>query len=336
MAIGDPVIQQNATTSGESGENLDNGPLKSLERNLYAPIKLTYPSDLNSPKKLHSVKFQATEVVAATWGDVQKSFTDKTNAVTDAFKEEQAKLAAVTDNKTITEIPGAIAGTLFQDGLNAITSGTANEQVKKIIGSTKTPYSKSGDTITLYMPDNAEFSQGANYNQIGILEAASSIPFLGKVPSMALSAFQNSAAKVALNSFGYVFNPQEQVLFEGIEFRTFSMSFTLTPYSSSEAKEIRDIIKSFRKNAAPTIQTGGAGFFFTPPSVFNITFLYDGKENKNINKIKPCVLTDVTVNYAPNGTWSTYEDGSPVQTALTLSFKEIELVDRNSIETGGY
>ena len=185
------------------------------------------------------------------------------------------------------------------------------------------------------MPDNAEFNYAASYNQIGLLEAAASVPILGAIPNAILSTLNNAAVKVGLNSMGYVFNPQEQVLFDGITFRTFSMSFTLTPFSATEANEIKNIIRAFRRNAAPTIASGGAGFFFIPPSAFDITFMYNNAENPNINKIKRCVLTDVNVNYAPNGTWSTHNDGSPVQTALTLSFKEIELVDRAAVE-GGY
>jgi len=37
------------------------------------------------------------------------------------------------------------------------------------------------------------------------------------------------------------------------------------------------------------------------------------------------------VDYAPNG-WSAMVDGMPAQTILTLSFREIDLVDRTSIE----
>jgi hypothetical protein len=184
------------------------------------------------------------------------------------------------------------------------------------------------------MPDPAEFSQSAHYNQVGALEAAASVPYLGKVPSMVQSTLQNPAMRVALNSMGYVFNPQEQVLFEGIDFRTFSMSFTLTPYSKEESTQIKEIIKAFRKNSAPTIITKSLGFFFTPPCVFEIKFMYGNSVNPNIPQLKRCVLTEVGVNYAPNGTWSTFDDGTPVQTTLTLNFKEIELIDSAAIEAG--
>jgi hypothetical protein len=113
------------------------------------------------------------------------------------------------------------------------------------------------------------------------------------------------------------------------------MSFTLTPYDYDESVTIANIIKTFRKNAAPTIQTGGvSGFFYIPPAIFDIEFLYGGSVNLKINKIQPCFLTDVTVNYAPNGMWTTYNDGTPVQTTLSLSFKESVLVDSAAIEKG--
>jgi hypothetical protein len=143
----------------------------------------------------------------------------------------------------------------------------------------------------------------------------------------------NSAAKLALNKMGYAFNPQSQVLFQGIHFRTFEMSFTFSPKSAREAQQVQKIIKLFRSYAAPTIVTGAAGFFYTPPGIFNLSFRKDGAINPNINKITDCVLENVTVNYAPNG-WSSYKDGQPVQTTMDLSFKETVLVDRVKIQQG--
>jgi hypothetical protein len=252
-------------------------------------------------------------VATEAFNTAQSELVDAASGVVNFFKNPGSSLSAL--------------GGQFSDA-------SSNVNNFKPLSYTQTPTGNANDTITLYMPDNAEFSYNASYNQIGLLDAAASVPKLGAVPNAILSTLRNDAARVALNSMGYVFNPQEQVLFEGINFRTFSMSFTLTPFSRTEASEISNIIKTFRKNAAPTIQTGGAGFFFVPPSVFEVSFLYNGAENPNINKLKRCVLTDVNVNYAPNGTWSTHDDGSPVQTALTLSFKEIELVDRTAVESG--
>ena len=187
--------------------------------------------------------------------------------------------------------------------------------------------------VSLYMPDSLSFQYVSNYGEVSIMDAASALPGIGKIPGFIQSVMDNPAAKLALNKMGYAFNPQSQVLFQGIDFRTFEMSFTFSPKSAREAQQVQKIIKLFRSYAAPTIVTGAAGFFYTPPGVFNLSFRKDGAVNPNINKITDCVLENVTVNYAPNG-WSSYKDGQPVQTTMDLTFKETVLVDRAKIQQG--
>ena len=50
--------------------------------------------------------------------------------------------------------------------------------------------------------------------------------------------------------------------------------------------------------------------------------------------INDCVLKDIQVNYAPNG-WATYTDGYPVQTTISLTFGEINLVNKNTMQASG-
>ena len=65
----------------------------------------------------------------------------------------------------------------------------------------------------------------------------------------------------------------------------------------------------------------------------DVSFLYNGAKNPNLNYIKRSVIESIEVNYAPNG-WAAHEDGAPVQTTITLGFKEMFLVDRKAIEQG--
>ena len=75
--------------------------------------------------------------------------------------------------------------------------------------------------------------------------------------------------------------------------------------------------------------------FFKVPDSFILQFVQlNGGENGYITKVKESVLTSVDVNYAPNGIWSAHADGSPTQINLTLSFKEIALIDQTAIENG--
>jgi len=321
--------------------NGETGPLAALQgREKYISESLSYPRDLNSDGKKHSVQFVARPVKANgnPIDATKKVLTDIAVGTAEVAEEVATDVVQATSDVVAGKKSASQAiGDLYYKSADQVS--VKLQEAYKI--NIKAPYvaktSPSATTINLYMPDGIEFGQHANYNQIGVLDAAASVPFLGKIPSAILSTLRNDQFRLTLNSMGYVFNPREQVLFEGIDFRTFSMSFTFTPFSADESAQVKAIIKAFRKNAAPTIQRDAIrGFFYVPPAVFDIIFLNDGKPNNNINKLKECVLTDVTVNYAPNGTWSTYGDGMPVQTTLNLSFKEIELVDSDDIDKRGY
>jgi hypothetical protein len=198
---------------------------------------------------------------------------------------------------------------------------------------TKSTKKNTAATIALYMPETVAFSQEAQYGNLSLAQAAGSVPGLGKIPRGLTSILQNDAVRLTLSAAGFAFNPQQQLLFEGIDFREYEMTFTFTPSSVDETNNINEIIKTFRYHAAPEIG-GIGGFFFTPPSIFQVSFHYNGKQNKNIHQLKRSVLKKVDVNYAPNG-WAAFDgNGAPVQTTISLSFQEIVLVDKKEIKQG--
>ena len=47
--------------------------------------------------------------------------------------------------------------------------------------------------------------------------------------------------------------------------------------------------------------------------------------------IQECVLTNVSVDYAPNG-WAAYNDGYPIQTTLQLQFKETQILTKDRLK----
>ena len=133
---------------------------------------------------------------------------------------------------------------------------------------------------------------------------------------------------------GYALNPQLQMIYRGVGLRSFQLSFTFTPRSASEAIEVDNIITRFKYHFSPNLQAGSTtstdSMYLVQPSIFNVTFNINGAENRYLPKYGDCVLTDISVNYAPNG-WAAFEDGAPVQTTLNLDFKEIEIVDKARI-----
>jgi hypothetical protein len=212
---------------------------------------------------------------------------------------------------------------LFQGAISGTTTGIEITP----------PTDRTGDSIMLYMPETLQFSYEPNYSELSIADAVGSSAITGKLGSAITSITEDSMVKLALNKAGYVFNPQQQLLFNGINFRTYQMTFTFTPYSEAEAASVASIIQTFRRYAAPTVVTDAAGFFFIPPGMVEVTYYFNGQVNDNLHRLKRSVIESVQVDYAPNG-WASLKDGFPAQTTLTLGFKEMSLVDSKDIENG--
>ena len=147
-----------------------------------------------------------------------------------------------------------------------------------------------------------------------------------------------SVPNILQRSEGKMINNNLELLFNGPSLRSFNFSFQLRPRTKSEADLCRRIIRSLKKNSAPG---RSADFMFlTTPNIFRIQYIYnsdspDLAENASVlststehpfmNRIKPCALTSLNVNYTPEGSYMTYEDGgSMTGYDLNLTFKEIE------------
>lgn len=144
---------------------------------------------------------------------------------------------------------------------------------------------------------------------------------------------------VLLKGQGYAINPQLQMIYRGIGLRSFQLSFVFTPNSQGEANEVNYIVNLFKYHFAPTLisakEVSSDSMYLVPPSIFTIEFMIGGKENPFLPKYGNCVLTDIDVNFAPNG-WAAYDDGAPVQSTLTMTFKETEILDKGKIQKGYY
>ena len=137
---------------------------------------------------------------------------------------------------------------------------------------------------------------------------------------------------------GKMINNNLELLFNGPSLRSFNFSFQLRPRTKSEASLIRAIIRSLKKNSAPVRSPDF--MFLETPKIFRIQYIYNtgerdladdaaalsnDTEHPYMNKIKPCALTGLNVNYTPEGSYMTYEDGgSMTGYDLNLTFKEIE------------
>ena len=240
---------------------------------------------------------------------------------------------------------------------------------------------KAGTTIGLYVPDNVNVQYSTAYDSneslsdnlgrffflaqgatslskafadqkdktlVNMLNVAGNDPFVRDLALTTLGTFTGTnLTRLGLNAAGYATNPQLQVLFQSIGFREFTFSFLLTPYSKEETSDIQKIIQTFKYHSAPEIASNATtnapslSYYMKVPDAFDIKFYYGNEENNNIHKIGESVLTNVNVDYASGGQWSTFNNGSPSQIRLELSFKETVLIDKNKIgkpgtSEGGY
>ena len=250
---------------------LISGPLGALfGTNKNAGI-LQYPADLaTNPARAHSVEFTI-------------------------FDTQPINIA----EKTQKLIEGGING--FANSVSTITTG-----------SLQPPQDKVTSTVVLYMPETLTMDYNALYDSFSLTE---SMGKLGKVAQITRSIYENTkdsgsftdflknafgsgtgsaaaldiagkasdhiyfgtkdASDVLLRAGGYAINPQTQLLYKGIDLRTFQLEFVMTPKTKDEAVSISKIVDTFMLAFLPRVgdaASAGSGQYFVMPSKFNIKF----------------------------------------------------------------
>ena len=129
--------------------------------------------------------------------------------------------------------------------------------------------------------------------------------------------------QILARSEGAILNPNMELLFNGPTLRNFRFSFKMTPRNPPEGEQIKKIIRCFKKNMAPKVESST---FLKTPNVFELTYRQGSSDHKFLNKFKQCFLSDMSVNYTGEGTYATYHNGTPVSMIMDLTFKELEPV----------
>jgi len=125
--------------------------------------------------------------------------------------------------------------------------------------------------------------------------------------------------QLTARSSGAVINPNMELLFNGPTLRNFSFQFKFTPRFQKESQAVKSIIRTFKKNMAPRKGKGTA--MLKTPNVFQIRYV--GAAEKYLNNIKLCALRNITTNFTADGNFTTYEDGAPISSTITLAFTEL-------------
>lgn len=156
-------------------------------------------------------------------------------------------------------------------------------------------------------------------------------PISSIVANVALSKGPNAGAMSAMT--GLAPNPMKEQVFKGVDFRTFTMEYQFAPRNITESNNVNNIIAAFKYHMHPEFKDSN-NFLFLYPSEFDIEYYHAGQENMNIHRHTSCVLTEMNVNYTPNGNFSTFIEGRPSQINVSLTFKELTILTKELIAQG--
>ena len=231
----------------------------------------------------------------------------------------------------------------------------------------RAPTKRLKTQIAMYMPQQVNVTYGANFTdtEMGALTEEALNAYNNAIGGRFRSAFENvlnmdqgiaeQLQKGLLASIGVIpgfggareaFEAKEgaiisdrlELAFKGINKRVFQYTFKMIPKNQQEADEIRKIVFSFKANMLPEFVGGNrAGRRLVVPNTFDISYMYVGAENDYLHKISTCVLENMNVTYGGDRykTFEGREDGAPpVETTITLNFKEMELITRERVFEG--
>ena len=148
-----------------------------------------------------------------------------------------------------------------------------------------------------------------------------------------LAGVNVTADEVLARTSGKILNPNAELLFQGPVLRDFGFKFLMIARSEDEAEEIRRIIRFFKIGAAPVFSDGPA--LLGTPNVFQLEYKAGKRTLNTVNRFNEMALRTITVDYAPDGFWSAYQDSHPVAVVMSLQFSELRPLYRVDHENGG-
>lgn len=137
---------------------------------------------------------------------------------------------------------------------------------------------------------------------------------------------------------GQVFNPNLELLFQGVNIRSFPFSFEFSPRNEREGQEVKQIIKSLKKSMSARKNGTTGEIFISAPDVFQLTYMKGNQRHPFLNNFLPMALTSINIVYTGSNTYSTFYDGTPTHMRMDLTFKELNPVyfeDQEALEAAG-
>ncbi len=162
-----------------------------------------------------------------------------------------------------------------------------------------------------------------------ILESAKNMEGFGQIDDTTRQAILSKLAGMAVGkasmvtrATGQIMNPNLEVLFNGVKTRQFDFNFEFAPRNMSEANQVKQIIRLFKKHSAAK-GVSGNGFFIGSPDIFILEYMKGRAAHPFLNVFKPMAMMNVSTDYTKGGTYSTFPDGTPTGILTTVTMLEL-------------
>jgi hypothetical protein len=170
--------------------------------------------------------------------------------------------------------------------------------------------------------------------------------------------FSTSSAKMASKT---IKNNKIGTTYNGQVIRTHNFSWKLMPKNAQEQQQIAKAVKMFKLISTPGVgarkdlnilmneESSGITNSANVQGNLNIPMtirmeFYQGTDitggvgglmlNPGLFKVKDAFITSVESNFTPTGMWNAFYDGTPLETSITISLKEIGALTQTDIING--
>lgn len=334
------------------------------EKGQYSITDYTYPTDLmSSDYGQNYVVFYINVSVDSkllkdpSRGKTVGDFSPRTRSdvAGKEYTKGQAAAGTIAQATIAGGAVGAVVGRDFESASKVAGAAGLTTAVGVVaVGTQTTNFSRQQKrletAIALHVPNTLNIRYGANWGEedlAGFHMGATVGQELAKAfqggGSKTLSTLGSVGAALGLNlpevgnalqaQTGMAPNPRKEQLFKNLDFRTFQFDYQFYPRTEKEAANVLQIIKTFKYHMHPEFKDEGK-FLYIYPSEFDIVYYQGLEENLNLHRHTSCVLTEMNVNYAPQGQFTTFANGMPTQINVTLNFKELALMSKELIDEG--
>ena len=363
------LAQRMATSSKLNTGDTDIKPLSA------DPMNFTfhyYPEEVGQMGDGHYMKFHIFENVASpvetdkegTTKQPEGRLTSRGTRIDSKSLERTTKNLKEKVNETAGDI-GSGLGYFFNK------DGSSSDAVKSVIDSVPSPaevakkaseinskprdkfsgtHRKLSQSIILYTPPETKFKYATTYNEpdtgmLGGMAGAENFTQALSAGGAGVASLLSSAMQIvspgigglATRAFGKTTNPNMELAFESVPFRSFTYPFTFAPKNHQELQQVHKIIETFKYHMLPAL-TEGESFFITP-SQFEIEYMYRKGNNNYIPRVAKCVLMNMEVDYSPGEKFTTLlpddQGASPQIIKINLAFKEMLILTKKTV-AGGY